>query len=358
MPSITPGNHLYFYQLFSTELGVGKQTTLQRVEEVLAEADVLLDDVDCETVEELLNELADFVKLTVFKKGRVFATVMQREDLDLLLEKAAQPVVDKSAAAAGKSWKRNRRSRDIRPTKPRHKKKPQVAVANVPEEKPVDETGAVVEEVVTVLEDTTVTSEPEPKPELEPTAELVTKMETEPVPVVETEPKPVIEAEAEPESEPDSELEPESESESEPEPEPESEQEPEFESEPESEPESELEPESEPEERNPQRIRTSEKLRRITLPIVFSEDVYCPSDQLWELYQLLPDNIGIMDALDEGWKFAQQAGTVEGTRSVLTFPLSRTNLPGYPIEVTVKRAARIPSGKAWQLVKVIRDEEE
>ena len=49
MPNLTPGNRLYFYQLFTQELGIGKQTTLLRVEEVLAEADVLLEDVECES---------------------------------------------------------------------------------------------------------------------------------------------------------------------------------------------------------------------------------------------------------------------------------------------------------------------
>ena len=64
-----------------------------------------------------------------------------------------------------------------------------------------------------------------------------------------------------------------------------------------------------------------------------------------------------MGALDEGWEYAQQADTIEGTHSELSFPLSRTNKPGFPIEVTIKRTARIPSGKAWQLVSVIREEE-
>jgi len=55
MPRITAGNHLYFYQLFCTEMGVGKQTPLARVEEILSEADVLLEDVECASIEELLS---------------------------------------------------------------------------------------------------------------------------------------------------------------------------------------------------------------------------------------------------------------------------------------------------------------
>ena len=344
MPRITPGNHLFFYQLFSTELGVGKQTTPQRVEEVLAEADVLLEDVECESIEQLLDELSDFMKLTVFKKGRVFVTVMPREDLDELLEKAEQPAVDKAAAAAGKSWKRNRRSKDIRPAKPRHKAKPKVTP--VVEEKEVVTMEAEVEQATEQVAEVEEALAPEPVVE----AEQV--VEPEPAPT----PEPVAETEQEVESEPEPEPEPESEPEpvAEPEPEPE----PEAESEQELEPEPEPEPEPMLEQRNPKRIHVTKKLRRINRPVTFSEDVYCPDEMLLDLYQLLPETVGIMEALDEGWDYAQQAGTIEGTHSELTFPLSRTNKPGYPIEVTVKRTARIPSGKAWQLVSVIREEDE
>ena len=179
MPNLTPGNRLYFYQLFTQELGIGKQTTLLRVEEVLADADVLLEDVECESVEQLLGEL-DFVKLTVFKKGRVFATILQREDLDELLVKAAQPTVDKAAAAAGKSWKRSRRSKDVRPAKPRHKAKPK-PVANPVEEEPKTEAETAVD---AEIEETEVAGVVEPEAVVgpEPESELMTEPQLEPEP--------------------------------------------------------------------------------------------------------------------------------------------------------------------------------
>ena len=180
MPNLTPGNRLYFYQLFTQELGIGKQTTLLRVEEVLAEADVLLEDVECESIEQLLGEL-DFVKLTVFKKGRVFATILQREDLDELLVKAAQPTVDKAAAAAGKSWKRSRRSKDVRPAKPRHKAKPK-PVANPVEEEPETEAETVVEAEIEETTEVAGVVEPEAVIEPEPESELTTEAEPEPEP--------------------------------------------------------------------------------------------------------------------------------------------------------------------------------
>ncbi len=331
MPNLTPGNRLYFYQLFTQELGIGKQTTLLRVEEVLAEADVLLEDVECESIEQLLGEL-DFVKLTVFKKGRVFATILQREDLDELLVKAAQPTVDKAAAAAGKSWKRSRRSKDVRPAKPRHKAKPKSVVADPVEEKSETEAETVVEAEIEETTEVAGVVEPEAVIEPEPEPELTTEAEPEPEP----EPEPELIAEPEPEPEP----------------------EPTSAPEPEPEPEPEAEPKPEPEARNPKRIHTTPKLRRIGNPVRFSEDVHCPDQQLLDLYQLLPRTIGILDALDEGWEYAQEAGTIEGGHSELTFPLSRSNMPGYPIEVTIRRVARIPSGKAWQLVNVTRDEDD
>ncbi len=347
MPTITPGNHLYFYQLFSTEMGVGKQTTLQRVEEVLVQADVLLDDVDCESVEQLLGEL-DFVKLTVFKKGRVFATVMPREDLDDLLAKAAQPAASKNAAAPGKSWKRSRRAKGVRPTKPRHKRK----VEPAEQQPPIEET--VVEEQVEAPAETPVEPviEETPAQDAAPETEETQAVEASPSIEDETEEATVTEQETETGVNP----EPESEPEPEPEPESEPEPEPELEQVPEPEPEPEPKPKPEPEQRSPQRIHVTKKLRRITTPVTFSKDVHIPNERMLELYQLLPDNIGILDALDEGWDIALETKSIEGTRSRLTFPLSRTNKHGFPIEVTIERAARIPSGQAWKLVDVTRDE--
>lgn len=326
MPNITPGNYLYFYQLFRDQMGVGKQTPIARVAEVLAADDVLLDDVECSSVEELVGALEDFLKVTTFKKGRVFVTVMAKEELDALLEKAAQPAVEKTNPAGGRSWKRTRRSKDVRPTKPRHKRKPQAEP--VVETQPVEEPVVVAEKIAEPAVEQEAVVEPEAvtEPVSEPEAEPVVEPELEPV--VETEPEPV--AEPEPEPEPTAE----------PEPEPE------------------LEPEPEPEakpvmaQRAPKRVHTTPKLERISAPEVFSQDVFCPDAQLLELHRLLPPTVGIMEVLDESWRFAQEAGTLTGTRSKMTFPLSRTANPGCPIEVTVERGERLPSHKHWKLVAI------
>lgn len=354
MPNITPGNYLYFYQLFRDQMGVGKQTPIARVAEVLAADDVLLDAVECSSVEELVGALEDFLKVTTFKKGRVFVTVMAKEELDALLEKAAQPAVEKTNPAGGRSWKRTRRSKDVRPTKPRHKRKPQAEP--VVEAQPVEEPVVVAEKIAEPAVEQEAVVEPEAvtEPVSESETEPVVESETEPV--VEPEPEPVAEPETQPVAEPEVESEPVSEADPEPAAEPEPEPEPESTAEPEPEPE--LEPEPEPEakpvmaQRAPKRVHTTPKLERISAPEVFSQDVFCPDAQLLELHRLLPPTVGIMEVLDESWRFAQEAGTLTGTRSKMTFPLSRTANPGCPIEVTVERGERLPSHKHWKLVTI------
>lgn len=324
MPNITPGNYLYFYQLFRDQMGVGKQTPIARVAEVLAADDVLLDDVECSSVEELVGALEDFLKVTTFKKGRVFVTVMAKEELDALLEKAAQPAVEKTNPAGGRSWKRTRRSKDVRPTKPRHKRKPQAEP--VVETQPVEEPVVVAEKIAEPAVEQEAVVEPEAEPVAEPEAE------PEPETIAEAEAESVVEPETQPIAEP--EIDPEPVPETEPEPEP--------------------EPEAKPvmAQRAPKRVHTTPKLERISAPEVFSQDVFCPDAQLLELHRLLPPTVGIMEVLDESWRFAQEAGTLTGTRSKMTFPLSRTANPGCPIEVTVERGERLPSHKHWKLVAI------
>ena len=76
MSRITAGNRLYLYRLFKNQIGTGRQERIQRFEEVLAADDIAPDDLDCKDVTELLGALDDMVKLTVFKKGRTYATLL------------------------------------------------------------------------------------------------------------------------------------------------------------------------------------------------------------------------------------------------------------------------------------------
>ena len=118
MAKITPGNRVYLYQLLSRELGVNRQTLLPRAEEALVADGLAPADLGCADMRELCEQLPEFIKLTVFKKGYVYATVLACEEYDRALERT-QDAGDK-AAASGKPWKRKRGAKALKPVRPRH----------------------------------------------------------------------------------------------------------------------------------------------------------------------------------------------------------------------------------------------
>ncbi len=375
MPKISRGNYLYFYQLFSTEIGTGRQDSPQRFEEVLTADGLDPQDVACESIEQLLEEL-DFVKLTVFKKGRVLVTVMARDDLNELLEKAANPAADKGGS--GKSFKRGKK-KDERPVKPRHQRKAEPA-AKVEVEA---EAEIAAEPQVEAVAEPEVETKAEKEAEQKAEAEIVAEPQ-QAEPVAQAEPEPEPEAKAEQKADSEVEAEPQAEAAAQPEPEPEAEAEP---AEVEAEPKAEQKPEPEiaagpqveatteqkaevaqasagktkpkPEATSkPQvepklvRIHTTPKLKRIRRPEHFSQDVQANDNELRALYDLLPEDVSLGEALDNSWEEALQTDAVIGTHSELTFPLVHASAEGLPITVTICRAARQPSGKDWKLASV------
>ena len=114
---LTENNQLYLYQLFSRELGMGKQTFITRVEEVLAADDLSPLDMGAATVRELLEGLESFIELKVFKGGRVYAIVRPRDDWDAALARAGKPATKQ---AKGKPWKRTKNA--LKPVKPKRSK--------------------------------------------------------------------------------------------------------------------------------------------------------------------------------------------------------------------------------------------
>lgn len=75
-PTLSLGNHIYLYRLLRDAIGCGKQTFMTQVEEALAAGDMTAYDLGFESTRELLEELNDCIKLTVFKGGRLYATVI------------------------------------------------------------------------------------------------------------------------------------------------------------------------------------------------------------------------------------------------------------------------------------------
>lgn len=362
MAKITAGNALYLYRLLGRELGVGKQTSIARVAEVLEADGIWPEDLGCADVRALCEALTDFAKVTAFKKGQVFVTVMRNEELDRMLERAGEPTAAEKAASKGKPWKHRKGAKAVKPQKPRHVEKPATV-------EPVAEPAA------------------EPAPDLapEPMPEPVTGPAPEPVaePAAEEEPQAeaAVEktAEAEVTSEPATKVEVASEPAAEPEPEPEPEPAPQAEPEPEPapvapepsikltitfdpDPEPEPAPATEPEPVSPVAPTPAPapaparpERAHADLPQDFYADVRCPDEQLSILYQLLPADVDPMATLEEDFRLARSTHALEGTRSNVTFPLRYQRADGSPVTVTLRRTARAQAGKHWTLAEVTGD---
>ena len=153
-PTLSLGNHIYLYRLLRDAIGCGKQTFMTQVEEALAAGDMTAYDLGFESTRELLEELNDCVKLTVFKGGRLYATVIANEAWDAALAKGEDK--PKAAKGAKQSYKKKKRGeKDLKAVRPKHVKRP--------EPEPVAE----------------VAPEPEPEPEIEVAIEVTVEAETE-----------------------------------------------------------------------------------------------------------------------------------------------------------------------------------
>lgn len=76
-PRFTEANKLFMYRLLRDQLGCGRQTFITRVEEVLAQDRLTAEDLGFDSTLQLLEALgADVVKITLFKGGRAYATVL------------------------------------------------------------------------------------------------------------------------------------------------------------------------------------------------------------------------------------------------------------------------------------------
>lgn len=350
MAKITAGNALYLYRLLGRELGVGKQTSMARVAEVLEADGIWPEDLGCADVRALCEALTDFTKVTAFKKGQVFVTVMRNEELDRMLERADEPTAAEKAASKGKPWKHRKGAKAVKPQKPRHVEKPatvepvaEPAAEPAPESVPEPATEPVAEK------------EPQAEAAVEKTAEA--EVTSEPATKVEVASEPAVEPEPEPEPEPAPQAEPE------PEPAPVA---PEpsikltitFDPDPEPEPVPATEPEPvstaaptpapAPAPARPERAHAD-------LPQDFYADVRCPDEQLSTLYQLLPADVDPMATLEEDFRLARSTHALEGTRSNVTFPLRYQRSDGSPVTVTLRRTARAQAGKHWTLAEVTGD---
>lgn len=170
-PALSLGNHIYLYRLLRDAIGCGKQTFMTQVEEALAAGDMTAYDLGFESARELLEELNDCIKLTVFKGGRLYATVIANEAWDTALAKGE----DKSKAVKGakQSYKKKKRGeKDLKAVRPKHVKRPEpeAMVEAAPEPEPETEIKVAIE--VTAGTEIAATADSEVISEQDATVEL------------------------------------------------------------------------------------------------------------------------------------------------------------------------------------------
>lgn len=371
-PQLTPNNRIYLYQLLSRELGCGKQTFMPAVEEALARDRMTSDDLGFESTRALLEALEEFVKLTVFKGGRIYATVMAQPAWDEALAALESGKAKDVGGPSNKPWKRKKADKTLKPVRPKRMKRPEPA----PEPEPIAKTEAVESPALpgaaaqTRAEETEATSEntnadavniPEDAPATE-TAEAAETVET--VEVVETtgiheeasltepddacacveggpQPSPAvsltvtydpyggIDRETKLESHPIS---------------PKPDQAP-------------LEPACAPSQLASDPAPLSEAPAPLspavlaTYPTDFSTEVYLASELIADLCELLPYGTDVFTLLAEDYARARTLELISGTRARATFPLRIQHADSIePIRVTLKK--RGGTGLQWELSSV------
>lgn len=180
-PTLSLGNHIYLYRLLRDAIGCGKQTFMTQVEEALAAGDMAAYDLGFESTRELLEELDDCIKLTVFKGGRLYATVIANETWDAALAKGEDK--PKAAKGAKQSYKKKKRGeKDLKAVRPKHVKRPEPVVEAAPEPEPelevTIEVTAEAEAEIAATTDAKVISEQEATAELDEAPKSTTEEAT------------------------------------------------------------------------------------------------------------------------------------------------------------------------------------
>lgn len=172
-PTLSLGNHIYLYRLLRDAIGCGKQTFMTQVEEALAAGDMTAYDLGFESTRELLEELDDCIKLTVFKGGRLYATVIANEAWDAALAKGEDK--PKAAKGAKQSYKKKKRGeKDLKAVRPKHVKRtePETMVEAAPEPEPETEIEVAIEVTAEAETEIAATTDPKDISEQEATVEL------------------------------------------------------------------------------------------------------------------------------------------------------------------------------------------
>lgn len=371
-PQLTPNNRIYLYQLLSRELGCGKQTFMPAVEEALARDRMTSDDLGFESTRALLEALEEFVKLTVFKGGRIYATVMAQPAWDEALAALESGKAKDAGGPSNKPWKRKKADKTLKPVRPKRVKRPEPApepeqvakseaaessvlhgvaaqtraeeteatsentnadAVNIPEDAPATETAEAAEtvEVVEVVE-TTGMYEEAPRTEHDDARDCAEEG-PQPSPAVSLtvtyDPYSGIDRETKLESHPIS---------------PKPDQAP-------------LEPACAPSQLATNQAPLSAAPAPLspavlaTYPTDFSTEVYLASELIADLCELLPYGTDVFTLLAEDYARARTLELISGTRARATFPLRIQHADSIePIRVTLKK--RGGTGLQWELSSV------
>ena len=117
MAVIKQEHALYLYKLLKATVGVSKQAPLSTVEGVLIKDDLAPQDFGFDDIRALMEACPDFIKITAFKKGYVYATLLTFDTFEAALVAGEKNV---EAQNNGKPWKRRRGAKSIRALKPKH----------------------------------------------------------------------------------------------------------------------------------------------------------------------------------------------------------------------------------------------
>ena len=138
MAVIKQEHALYLYKLLKATIGVSKQTPLSTVEDVLVEDELAPQDFGFDDIRALMEACPDFIKITAFKKGYVYATLLTFDTFEAALVAGEKNVESQNN---DKPWKRRRGAKSIRALKPKH-----LVVEAEPEVEPEPEELPVTEE--------------------------------------------------------------------------------------------------------------------------------------------------------------------------------------------------------------------
>lgn len=408
MPLVSQNHALYLYQLIQRTIGEGCQVSLANIEAVLAEDNLAAADFDCDDVLSLMQAVPAFIKVTTFKKGRVFVTLMPYPEFDQALEALNQDSPAEKGADKLKPWRRKRRTKLLHPQKPKQKKPeaaPEVAVevADEAAEEKIVEGQAAPEDEKIAAEVEQISAKPEQ--ESIPTTAQEDPAASEEESVIAAPTRGIDELKRAIQQQADSRINGDSDISSNHKTEPaeasakdaaekkdsaaakrrreKKSQEPtsqettahKHNSQESSSRDSAQRTRSNTLQRTrqayrmepPGPVRHNRRPSRpeayipialqSNLPQTFQDDIYCPTNILNELYNLAPENTNVMELLTHSWQLARSGGNLSGTRNKVNFPLAleygcdRKHAPS--IVAVIQKTLPITKQKPWIISKLI-----